>query len=177
VTAAILPTGVGTHPDLPDDFNPWLVNDFCKLPRATLRCAELTSAAKVMLAALLDFAKADGKCFPKVSTLALNIGVTVRTARRHVAELEAKGFVRRVEQFSSNGSQTSNTFKFTRHSVFSTDDQVSSVAKSRGKTVAIDSVRADSSVRGGRTHPSPRLTRGLHEIEKPEQQCPFGKAA
>ncbi len=50
--------------------------------------------------------------YPSLRTIATRMGISVRQAKRYVESLEAKGYLRVVERFLSDGSQTTNEFDY-----------------------------------------------------------------
>ncbi|MCL4543013.1 MAG: helix-turn-helix domain-containing protein [Chloroflexi bacterium] len=50
--------------------------------------------------------------YPSLRTIATRMGISVRQAKRYVESLEHKGFLRVVERFLPNGSQTTNEFDY-----------------------------------------------------------------
>jgi hypothetical protein len=60
---------------------------------------------KMLLLAIANYADPDGKCFPKVSTLAFDSEVSTRTIQRSLRKLEELGLIKITDQFNQNGSQ------------------------------------------------------------------------
>lgn len=50
--------------------------------------------------------------YPSLRTIASRMGISVRQAKRYVESLESKGFLRVVERFLPDGSQTTNEFDY-----------------------------------------------------------------
>ena len=50
--------------------------------------------------------------YPSLRTIAARMGISVRQAKRYVESLEHKGFLRVVERFLPDGSQTTNEFDY-----------------------------------------------------------------
>lgn len=50
--------------------------------------------------------------YPSLRTIATRMGISVRQAKRYVESLEGKGFLRVVERFLPDGSQTTNEFDY-----------------------------------------------------------------
>jgi len=57
------------------------------------------SGRKFVLVALADFADENGYCFPAQDTLAGMTGQDSRSVRRHLAELEVSGFIKRKHRY------------------------------------------------------------------------------
>ena len=87
-TAAIPDAG---HIVAPDALAP---RGFVQLPRAVLFHPDLSDGAKVLFGALLHYAWQEGSCFPGQARLADDLGVTERTIRNRIRELEAAGVLR-----------------------------------------------------------------------------------
>ena len=87
-TAAVSDTG---HIVAPAALAP---RGFVQLPRAVLFHPNLSDGAKVLFGALLSYAWQDGSCFPGQARLADDLGVTERTIRNRLRELEAAGVLR-----------------------------------------------------------------------------------
>lgn len=62
----------------------------------------------MMIAWHVNHLKSRDHCWPNLSTLAAECGMERRTVRRHLAELEIAGLIRREPRERSNQSQTSN---------------------------------------------------------------------
>ncbi len=50
--------------------------------------------------------------YPSLRTIAARMGISVRQAKRYVESLEGKGFLRVIERFLPDGSQTTNEFDY-----------------------------------------------------------------
>jgi hypothetical protein len=66
--------------------------------------------AKFVLVALADSANADGYAFPGQKRLGSMTSMGERTVRRHLAFLEERGYIRRVERRRNDGSRTSDAY-------------------------------------------------------------------
>ncbi|WP_309723164.1 helix-turn-helix domain-containing protein, partial [Armatimonas sp.] len=66
---------------------------FTQVPNAILRTAKLSPAAKLTYAMLLSYAWQNDFCFPGQERLASDIGVTDRSVRTYLKELETKGLL------------------------------------------------------------------------------------
>ncbi len=86
---------------------------FFKLSNA-LFCYHLTPIQFTVYSFLVSSAGQKGKCWPSMKTIAANCRCSETAAREAIAELEQKGFVRRVKRYQDrpNGSvrQTSNAY-------------------------------------------------------------------
>src|ERR1051325_2499416 len=60
---------------------------------------------KILLLAAANYADPEGKCWPKVGTLATDSEVSKRTIQRKLAELQERGFIRVVPQYDNRGKQ------------------------------------------------------------------------
>jgi len=84
-----------------DDATPTLVFEdgiyaqgFTMLPNALLKARNLTSSAKMLYAFLLFYARQEGQCFPGYDTLATDMGMTEKSTRKYMQELESVNLVR-----------------------------------------------------------------------------------
>jgi DNA-binding transcriptional ArsR family regulator len=71
---------------------------FTQVPNAILRSAAITPAAKITYAMLLSYAWQNNFCFPGQERLAADIGVSDRSVRTYLKELEAAGLLRIKQQ-------------------------------------------------------------------------------
>ena len=69
------------------------LSGFTQVPNAILRSAMLTPAAKMTYAMLLSYAWDNDFCFPGQERLAADIGVSDRSVRSYLKELETKGLL------------------------------------------------------------------------------------
>jgi hypothetical protein len=60
---------------------------------------------KILLLAAANYADPDGKCWPKVETLAFDSEVSKRTIQRKLVELQELGLIRVEQQFNQKGKQ------------------------------------------------------------------------
>lgn len=60
---------------------------------------------KILLLAAANYADPDGKCWPKVDTLAFDSEVSKRTIQRKLVELQKLGLIRVEQQFDRKGKQ------------------------------------------------------------------------
>lgn len=75
------------------------------------KCKTDSIGAQFILVVLANYADESGECFPSISTLAEQTRQSPATVRRRLRDLEEQGFIERVEQFRSNGTQTVNIFR------------------------------------------------------------------
>jgi len=72
-----------------DTYNPWKVFVGLYIPNCIAETTELSQSAKLCFGRLCQFAGANGKCFPKQTTLAKSIGVkSIKQVQRCLMELE-----------------------------------------------------------------------------------------
>ena len=69
------------------------LSGFTQVPNAILRSSQLSPAAKLTYAMLLSYAWQNDYCFPGQERLASDIGVTDRSVRTYLKELETKGLL------------------------------------------------------------------------------------
>jgi hypothetical protein len=99
-----------------DAFVPYRRFQGVVVPDGLLRCQELSPGAKLAWGRLARFAGKDGRCFPSIRKLAVELGTSPRHARRYVAELEEHSLIRREQQVGSV-----NRYEFLWHGVFATE--------------------------------------------------------
>jgi hypothetical protein len=95
-------------------FNPYKLFTGIFIPEALVRYAGLSSTAKLAYGRLARYAGEDGRCFPAVGTLAVEIAVKKRRAQTCLEELEHGGLIRREFQ-----SGKASHYVFLWHSIFS----------------------------------------------------------
>ena len=67
---------------------------FTQVPNHVLRSGDITPGGKLAYAMLLSYAWQNDYCFPGQERLAKDMGVTDRSVRTYLQELETKGFLR-----------------------------------------------------------------------------------
>jgi DNA-binding transcriptional ArsR family regulator len=67
---------------------------FTQVPNHMLRSAKISPGAKLAYTMLLSYAWQNDYCFPGQERLGRDIGVTDRSVRTYLQELEAKGFLK-----------------------------------------------------------------------------------
>lgn len=91
--------------------NPWMRFYGAFIPNWLLCRTEVSHGAKLCYARLAQFAGRDGRCFPMQPTLAGELGITERTARDYIRELEEFGLVESVR----TGLGRENRYHFLDH--------------------------------------------------------------
>jgi Helix-turn-helix domain len=84
-------------------------------------------ARKIVLLAIANCANDEGEnSFPSQASLSASASMSVRSVKRHVAWLEAKGFIRRIKRFRINGTRTSDCYAVAMNGLFEpvTNDNV-----------------------------------------------------
>lgn len=74
------------------------VSGFTQVPNAILKSKKISPAAKLTYAMLLSYAWQNDYCFPGQTRLADDIGVTDRSVRTYLKELEEKGLLKIKQQ-------------------------------------------------------------------------------
>lgn len=116
-------------------FNPFLVFYGIYIPEALLRYPGLSSAAKLCYGVLCRYAGDKGRCWPSQDHVATALGgVSVRNVRRHLKELESKGFIRVVQI----GLQRNNEYEFLWHEIFTGSERTDLSAQDRTRPSAQD---------------------------------------
>lgn len=67
-----------------------------------------STAAKLVLISLANYADVNGLCWPSQSTIAGEVEMAPRTVRRVMADLEARGIIKREERRRPDGSRSSD---------------------------------------------------------------------
>ena len=80
---------------------------FTQVPNAVLRSDQLSSGAKLAYAMLLSYAWHNDYCFPGQDTLAVDMGVGLRSVTRYIDELEKHELI----AIKRNGLGRTNTYK------------------------------------------------------------------
>ena len=81
--------------ELGQPFNPWRLFHGIFLPEALLGYPNLQPGAKLCYGRLSRYAGQAGECWPAVSTLAKELGVSTRQAKYYLRELEKAQFIHR----------------------------------------------------------------------------------
>lgn len=82
--------------------------------RLTRAATGLKPAEKLLLRSLVDFMGNGTECWPSLSRLADEVGVTVRHVRRMLRSLEAAGWIITQSRFRPDRSQTSCVFQWVK---------------------------------------------------------------
>lgn len=98
-------------------FNPYKLFTGIFIPEALVRFADVSSTAKLAWGRLARYAGADGRCFPTVTTLAVEIGVKKRRMQDCLKELETAELIRR--EFNDGKA---SEYVFLWHPIFTTPD-------------------------------------------------------
>lgn len=72
---------------------------------------DLPPVKKFILVALADWADGDGVAFPGQLSLADKTGISERTLRSHLKELEESGFLTRAKRYDTRGKRTSDEYQ------------------------------------------------------------------
>lgn len=78
--------------------NPILQRGFTQVPNLLLSSKLISASAKLAYAMLLSYAWHHDFCFPGQERLAADLGITDRSVRSHLKELESKGLLRIVQR-------------------------------------------------------------------------------
>lgn len=84
---------------------------FAMIPEAMLFDPDIPGEAVKVFGVLHRYGSTPDKCFPSLRIVAGKAGLTVRSVRRHVALLEAKGWLRRITRMAERGDQDSNAYQ------------------------------------------------------------------
>ncbi|MFN3460471.1 MAG: helix-turn-helix domain-containing protein [Oceanibaculum sp.] len=90
---------------------------FCIVPSLLLRAQARLKLSPAQLAVLMHLADywwdVNRKPYPSKKTLGERLNLGPRQVQRYMAELEAMGFIRRVERTNSHGGKLSNEYDLT----------------------------------------------------------------
>lgn len=70
----------------------------------------LPSRAKTVYMYLHDRADAEGKCWPGIKRIASDLNLSQSTVKRALADLERRGYLKKLPRYRPNGSSTSNLY-------------------------------------------------------------------
>ena len=59
---------------------------------------------------LKDRADSEGRCWPAIRTIALELGLSRSTVKRALHDLERHGYLKKASRQRANGSSTSNLY-------------------------------------------------------------------
>ncbi len=71
---------------------------------------ELPSRARAVYMYLRDRSDAEGKCWPGIKTIASDMKLSRSTVKRALADLEHRGYLKKLPRYRPNGSNTSNLY-------------------------------------------------------------------
>lgn len=89
-------------PHVGQPFNPYKLFVGSFLPNALLEFPRLSPSAKLVWARLSQYAGLDGKCHPKVDTLASEVALSGRQVINLLNELVKQGFLRKIKSTGSH---------------------------------------------------------------------------
>lgn len=84
---------------------------FARVAAAAIFDKRMPAAALRVLAAVATYADAAGVCFPAVSTVANRLGLSCRQVFRHMAKLDAAGYLERQRTKRSRGGFGANLYR------------------------------------------------------------------
>jgi len=71
---------------------------------------ELSHRAKAVYMYLCDRSDTEGKCWPGIKTIAVDLKLSRSTVKRAIADLEKLGYLEKEHRYRENGSYTSNLY-------------------------------------------------------------------
>lgn len=74
---------------------------------------DLSHRAKSVYMYLKDRADSEGRCWPAIKTIALELGLSRSTVKRALDDLVRSGLLRKDPRWRENGSYTSNLYQIT----------------------------------------------------------------
>ena len=72
--------------------------------------SNLSHRAKSVYMYLKDRADSEGRCWPAIRTIALELGLSRSTVKRALLDLERHGYLKKASRQRANGSSTSNLY-------------------------------------------------------------------
>jgi len=164
--------GPGTHavalrPGQP--FNPYGLFHGIHIPEALVRCKEISPGAKLAYGRLARYAGQDGVCYPRQETLAREIAVCVRQARRYLEELVYQRFLKIIQK----GLRAPNEYVFLWHAVFETAVRTDMSAQDRTDMSAQDRTNMSAQDRKRMSAPISRESRQESPVKEspPSSSC------
>lgn len=110
--------------------NPYRLFTGIFIPEALVTVREISPGSKFCYGRLCRYAGQNGQCFPFQSTLAEELGVSDRTIRTYITELEEFGLIEQHQQ----GLGKPNIIKFLDHYLFTSDGQNVQRKETSGQT-------------------------------------------
>jgi len=71
---------------------------------------EISHRARSVYMYLCDRADGQGKCWPAIKTIAVDLRLSRSTVKRSLADLEKAGYIEKKARHRENGSNTSNLY-------------------------------------------------------------------
>ncbi len=100
-------------PEYGQPFNPYNTSYGIFIPAGVVESQTLTSGAKICFGVLIRHAGRDGRCYPLLNTIARQMGVSERQARRHLGILVSHKLIKRRLR-----ERTSSVYVFLYHRVW-----------------------------------------------------------
>ena len=79
----------------------------------SIYASDLSHRAKRVYMYLKDRADSEGRCWPAIKTIALELGLSRSTVKRALDDLVRAGLLRKDPRWRENGSYTSNLYQIT----------------------------------------------------------------
>ena len=79
----------------------------------SIYASDLSHRAKSVYMYLKDRADSEGRCWPAIKTIALELGLSRSTVKRALDDLVRAGLLRKDPCWRENGSYTSNLYQIT----------------------------------------------------------------
>lgn len=86
------------------------MNPFVILPNRILKDKSITDKQIRLLCMLSAYTAEDGYCFPKIATLAEDLGISYRACSKNLSELEKKGLIVRHQTSKKAGGKGANLY-------------------------------------------------------------------
>jgi GntR family transcriptional regulator len=159
----VQPTNNQKLPNIGDPFNPFGMFNGIWVPESLVRCPEIPASAKLLYARLARYAGRDGRCFPSVEKLAVELGMSARHIQRLLFLLCSANFLRKDAQYRPNGSQTVNAYVFLYHAALVPAKVMTTELASSAEPLGPSAkVPGDKNVTGGVTSSPPLEDRPLN---------------
>lgn len=114
---ALQPESPSDRPKIGEPFNPFRgFRTYVIIPDPIFKHGELSVGAKFCYGRLLRYSGETARCYPRIATIAKELGVSDRTIQTYLRDLENQRLIRRVKR---DGGK-SNQFLFLWHESFET---------------------------------------------------------
>ena len=92
---------------------PKLNGNFTNILNKLITDKNISTAEYRILCYLLMRAGNQDTCYPSLNTISADTDISLSTVKRAIPELVKKGYLKKINRKKTNGSATSNLYKFT----------------------------------------------------------------